>query len=148
MSIEPFEFEVFIADWQEDATRIRAIRTCVFIHEQKVPEQLEWDEHDAVCLHLLAITDSGKAIGTARLLDSGQIGRMAVLQPFRRAGVGKAMLRMLLDVAGRKQMKSVFLNSQSHATKFYQSFGFTETGEQFDEADIPHCRMIKSLPGD
>ena len=133
------------ADWQRNGDEIRVIRTAVFIKEQQVPPELEWDDEDAVCLHLLARNHDGLAIGTARLLNSGQIGRLAVLKPYRGIGAGRAMLEMMLDTAQARNFDRVFLNAQTHAVAFYHGFGFRESGTTFNEAGIPHIRMHKKL---
>ena len=138
-------YHIVIADWARDQDKIREIRTRVFIEEQQVPAKLEWDEEDEQCTHLLARTEADQAIGTARLLDTGQIGRLAVLKPYRGIGVGKAMLKKLLEVARDRNFNSVFLNSQTHAVDFYHGFGFNECGSSFNEAGISHCKMQKNI---
>ncbi|MCG8324000.1 MAG: GNAT family N-acetyltransferase, partial [Thiotrichales bacterium] len=75
-------YRIEIVDWDQHSDDIRAVRTSVFIEELGVPESLEWDDQDNLCLHLLARNNKGTIIGTARLLDSGQIGRLAVLKPY------------------------------------------------------------------
>ncbi|MGB5832596.1 MAG: GNAT family N-acetyltransferase, partial [Thiohalocapsa sp.] len=72
-------FTVRRADWRSDQDALRAVRRAVFVREQLVPEQLEWDGADGNAIHLVAESEHGAAIGTARLQASGQIGRMAVL---------------------------------------------------------------------
>ena len=71
---------VHIVSWEDEVLTLRAIRTEVFIHEQQVPESLEWDEFDAISMHVLARNFYGQPVGTARLLPNGHIGRMAVLK--------------------------------------------------------------------
>ncbi len=138
-------FHIREADWSREGDVIRSIRTEVFILEQQVPESLEWDAEDPVCLHILARTGADQAIGTARLLGTGQIGRLAVLKPHRGHGAGRAMLGRLMEIAERRQFKQVFLNAQTHAVAFYRAFGFRERGTVFNEAGIPHVRMEKKL---
>ena len=141
------DFHINIVDWQQHKSDLREIRTRVFIQEQQVPEELEWDEEDNSCLHILVLTTTGKAVATARLLANGQIGRMAVLQDYRHRGIGKRMLESLLQQAKRMDLDQVFLNAQIDAVDFYKPFGFTETGSRFNDAGIQHIRMIKSLYG-
>ena len=86
-----------IASWQDEAPILRTIRTAVFIHEQKIPEDLEWDEFDLISMHVLALNSDGQPIGTARLLPDGYIGRMAVLKDWRGKGLGSAMLLRILE---------------------------------------------------
>ncbi len=131
--------------WMDMEPHLRDIRTRVFIEEQNVPEELEWEDNDIDCVHLLVKKDN-KYIATARLLPNGQIGRMAVLRPYRKLGVGSMMLQKLLAIAAEKmQLHNVFLNAQINAMDFYSKFDFQEQGEIFDDAGIPHIRMKKSL---
>ena len=86
-------FHVRQVEWAQAQDTLRAIRDQVFIQEQGVPAELEWDGHDEGCLHLLATDAEGRPIGTVRMLPDGHIGRMAVLSPWRRRhGVGTALL--------------------------------------------------------
>ena len=137
-------FVITQVNWSDMTEHLRSIRTRVFIEEQNVPEELEWDNDDLSCIHLLATKDK-KHIATARLLKTGQIGRMAVLKPYRRCGIGSKMLKKLLSIAKGMGMEMVFLNAQIDAKGFYQNFGFKEIGDVFDDAGIPHIKMTKSL---
>ncbi len=128
--------------WQDMESHLRRIRTMVFIDEQNVPEEMEWDEYDEACTHVL-VEINGDYIATGRLLETGQIGRMAVLKPFRQMGVGSKVLRKLLSVANSMNMKTVFLNSQLDVIGFYKKFDFQEEGDIFDDAGIPHRKMKK-----
>lgn len=127
---------------------IAALRRRVFIEEQHVAEHEEWDEADASAIHITALHESDgntQLIGCARLLDEGQIGRMAVRLPWRGRGVGGALLLYTLGVARRQGMPSVFLNAQTHAIGFYQRFGFVTTSDEFLDAGIAHKRMERRL---
>lgn len=137
-------FKIEHVSWQRMEKHLRQIRMAVFIQEQNVPIELEWDKEDEHCLHLLVIYENDY-IATARLLDSGQIGRMAVLKAYRHKGVGSAMLEHLVEVAREKTMSSVYLNAQITAVDFYKKFGFVEQGELFNDAGIMHRRMRKEL---
>jgi predicted GNAT family N-acyltransferase len=138
------EFTIEQVKWQDAESYLRHIRTTVFIEEQQVPEELEWDEFDETCIHVICETNND-FIATARLLESGQIGRMAVLKEYRTKGVGSMMLEKILHIAELMKMKTVFLNSQIDAVDFYKKFGFVEEGGVFDDAGIPHRKMTKSL---
>lgn len=117
------------------------VREAVFMREQGVPAELEWDGRDAAALHALAAGPAGCAIGTARLLDDGHIGRMAVLAPWRRSGIGSAMLMRLLEAAGDRGLRVVHLHAQTHAVAFYERHGFERAGAEFLDAGIPHVAM-------
>lgn len=135
-------YRICIVNWQDEAVALRDIRTAVFIYEQQVPEDLEWDEFDPVSLHVLALNSNDQPIGTARLLPDGHIGRMAVLKEWRGKGVGSAMLQRILEESSHRGMQKAMLNAQIAAIKFYEKFGFQVSGEEFMEAGIPHIKMI------
>ncbi len=135
-------FTVRTASWSADGPTLRALRRAVFIVEQGVPEDMEWDEHDAVSLHALALDEHGVPVATGRLLPDGHVGRMAVLRERRRQGAGRAVLEFLLARARGRGMRSVRLHAQTHAIGFYARQGFIAEGEEFTEAGIPHRQMI------
>jgi predicted GNAT family N-acyltransferase len=137
-------FTVRRALWERDLPALRAVREAVFVHEQNVPPELEWDDIDAECTHVLAEA-KGDAIGTGRLLPDGHIGRMAVLAAWRGQGVGSAMLDALIAIAHQRRIRTVVLNAQTHARHFYERRGFRATGAAFMEAGIPHITMILEL---
>ena len=124
---------------------IKAVREQVFIQEQHVPEELEWDEHDAKAIHVVALDTNDQVIGTARLLNDGHIGRMAVLAAWRNNGIGSAMLEKLLLLAQQRKLSKVFLHAQTAAIGFYENHGFRTLGEEFMDAGIPHRYMEKDL---
>ena len=138
-------FRIRRADWNRDQAALRHVREIVFVHEQGVPLELEWDGIDPECQHVLAEDDRGTAIGTGRLLPNGHIGRMAVLQSWRNRGAGSALLCKLIAIAAERGMSEVALNAQTRALKFYERHGFAAEGEVFLDAGIPHQRMRKSL---
>ena len=126
--------------WDEARAQASPIRFAVFVDEQKVPLEMELDEHDAECLHVIA-SDGTKAVGTGRLLPDGHIGRMAVLKEARGQGVGAAMLKVLMDAARARGDKGVALSAQTHAVGFYRRYGFVEEGPEYLDAGIPHRSM-------
>ncbi|HEX4985772.1 MAG TPA: GNAT family N-acetyltransferase [Burkholderiales bacterium] len=132
------------AGWTGDNRLLRAIREEVFVREQGVPAELEWDEFDAVSQHVIAWAGSS-AVGTGRLLPDGHIGRMAVLAAWRGRGAGSALLMALMDLARAAGMRHVELNAQTRALGFYARHGFRAEGEEFDDAGIPHRRMWREL---
>jgi len=138
-------FRVRLADWTHDESKLRAIRYQVFVVEQQVPEDLEWDGIDAGCRHALAEDSVGNAIGCGRLLPDGHIGRMAVLRPWRGQGVGAALLERLVELARDDGHRRVVLNAQTHALPFYARQGFAPCGAEFEEAGIPHLAMERRL---
>jgi predicted GNAT family N-acyltransferase len=142
------QFSTRLCTWQEAEPSLRAIRTQVFIQEQKVPQALEWDGEDAHAQHALASALGNLHIGTARLLLQGNlahIGRMAVLAQWRGQGVGSALLELMLGAAQARGATAVFLNAQTSAVGFYARAGFVVEGEEFLDAGIPHLRMTRRL---
>ena len=135
--------KVRILDWHIAAPLARPIREAVFLREQGVPEDMEWDEFDAVSRHALAYEATGRAVATGRLLPDGHIGRMAVLRGFRRRGMGGAVLAALLEEARRLGYPELMLHAQTHAAPFYARFGFVPEGAEFMEAGIPHLLMVR-----
>ena len=135
------EFKVSEIPWDEGSRELAAIRRQVFVIEQNVPEDLEWDGIDPQCLHVVARDFDGRPIGTGRLLPDGHIGRMAVLALWRGKGVGGAMLQALTSMARRANHGEVVLNAQSYVMSFYERYGFRRQGEEFMEAGIPHHSM-------
>jgi predicted GNAT family N-acyltransferase len=141
---ETTAFTIRLAHWSKDQQLLRQVREQVFVQEQLVPMELEWDGLDDQALHLLALDARQRPIGVARLLPSGQIGRMAVLKPWRRRGVGSALLQRLLSEATKAAFPELFLHAQLTALPFYTRLGFRPVGEVFEEAGIPHRRMNRS----
>ena len=131
--------------WDKARADARPIRLTVFVEEQRVPVEIEWDDQDETSLHALAYTEDGKAIATGRLLPDGHIGRMAVLKEWRGKGVGGAILERLVTVARERGDKKIELFAQTHAIPFYHRYGFVENGEIFEEAGIPHQAMRRRL---
>lgn len=131
--------------WQEDETALRFIRETVFIREQHVPEEMEWDGEDPDSIHFLARDDNSDVLGCVRLTPSGQISRLSVLESCRNQGIGRALLEAVETEARARGMDEIFLHAQTHATRFYEAAGFTVTGGIFLEAGIPHRQMFKDL---
>ncbi len=139
-------FAIRLLSWSDALALARPVRERVFVEEQGVPRELEWDDWDARSEHAVAFDAQGGAIGTARLLPDGHVGRMAVLAPWRGKRVGSALLEALLERAKARGMPSVRLNAQIRAAGFYRRFGFAVTGPEFVEAGIPHVEMTLTLP--
>lgn len=130
--------------WSAAAGSLSEIRRRVFIEEQGVPEQLEWDGLDASAQHVLA-TIEAQPVASGRLLATGQIGRMAVLPEFRKQGIGGLVLARLLELAHAQGLGEVFLHAQLGAQLFYARRGFASEGEVFAEAGIPHITMRRRV---
>ncbi len=130
------QFRVRAADWNVDRAALRAVREQVFVREQAVPIELEWDEFDPLCQHVVAEA-AGQAIGTGRLLPD--------VESWRGQGVGSAILEALLRLARDSGIRRVRLNAQSRAVAFYRRQGFIAEGEEFIEVGIPHRSMWRDV---
>ena len=142
--------EIKIGGWAELGPDAALVRTEVFVQEQRIPLDMEWDEADHSALHALAYNGLGQPVATGRLLThtpgTGKIGRMAVKRLLRGSHLGRDILHALLDEARKRGDTEVVLHAQRSAEGFYQRLGFMPRGEPFDEVDIPHIEMVKALP--
>ena len=138
--IEPIDYHAGLAD-------LRAVRETVFVQEQNVPVEEEWDALDPQCVHVIARAADGTPIGTGRLTPERRIGRMAVLREWRNKGVGDALLQALITQARERGWREVALNSQVDAQRFYARHGFIPGGARFMEAGIEHQPMQRKFEG-
>ncbi len=130
--------------WLEAENFLRAVRTPVFIEEQNVAPDFEWDALDATAVHLLATLNS-EPIGCLRIINFHKIGRMAVLKAFRENGLGAALLQEAVNVCKAHGSKNVHLSAQTHAIEFYEKAGFKVTSEEYCDVHIPHVDMQLEL---
>ena len=141
--------DVRVGDWATLGAAAKAIRSEVFIVEQKIPIEVEWDEADAQCVHAVAFNRLGLPLATGRLLQPApqlaRIGRMASSQAVRGAGVGRAVLDALLQAARDRGDTEVVLHAQLSAAPFYSRAGFNARGAVFEEAGIAHIEMTRAL---
>jgi predicted GNAT family N-acyltransferase len=133
------------ATWQDDSDMIYSVRKIVFVEEQGISEELDFDGLDPDCWHVLAYASQSEPIGTARMQKDGHIGRIAVLEDWRRKGVGTRLLQSLLKMASEKGILEVYLHAQIRAAPFYEKLGFKKEGDIFIEADIQHQKMMKII---
>jgi predicted GNAT family N-acyltransferase len=135
--------------WDALGTDAQRIRTEVFVQEQRIPKELEWDAADATALHAVAYNRLGLAVATGRLLPHQpgvvKIGRMAVSRVLRGGQVGRQVLHALMDAAAQRGEREVMLHAQRSAEGFYRRLGFAQRGEPFEEAGIPHVEMFARL---
>ena len=136
-----------LVEGAEAITLTLPLRTKVFVEEQKVPPEMERDEHDERAVHALARA-GGRVLATGRLFEDGgvgRIGRMAVDREFRGRGLGREILLLLLREARRRGFRAIRLHAQCHAREFYAREGFRDCSEAFVEAGIDHVEMEKRL---
>ncbi len=143
--------EIRLGAWEQLGEAARQVRTEVFVQEQQIPLELEWDEDDATALHAVAYNRLGMPVATGRLLQHGpnvaKIGRMAVNRVLRGSGLGRDLLHALMDAARQRGDHRVVLHAQRSAEGFYRQLGFEGQGEPFEEAGIPHLEMCRTLTG-
>ena len=135
--------KVEIAKWIDDHTQLKNIREKVFIQEQKVTPELEWDGMDEKAIHFLVFNDKA-AIGCARAIvikDHMQLGRMAVLKEYRGQGIGGALIEKAMTIAKLNQLSAIYISAQCHAIDFYKKFGFEVKSDIYLDAEIPHRDM-------
>jgi len=135
---------VQIACWEEDELDLAKLRYEVFVEEQNVPFDLEVDGLDPDCKHVKATAD-GITVGTGRLLKNGSIGRMCVHRDYRQYGIGRLLLKNLIEQAESEGYPEISLNSQSYAIPFYQKNGFIVVSNEFMDAGIAHRRMVYEI---
>ncbi|QIQ05223.1 GNAT family N-acetyltransferase [Streptomyces liangshanensis] len=142
----------------EDREACFAVRKEVFVLEQGVPEDIEYDGRDDDAIQVLALRDDGVPLGTGRLLygpgaadrtggdlSVGALGRLAVKGAARGRGLGAALVRAIEDAARERGLTAVDLHAQTHALGFYERLGYEAYGPEFLDADIPHRSMRRTL---
>jgi len=141
--------DVQVGNWRALGESAQAVRTQVFVDEQRISADLEHDAADAQAVHAVAFNRLGVAVGTGRLVAGAggvaRIGRMASLQPVRGAGVARSVLNALMQAARELGLTQVVLHAQSSARGFYERAGFEANGEGFEEAGIAHVTMTRPL---
>jgi YbgC/YbaW family acyl-CoA thioester hydrolase len=141
--------EVTTGSWEALGEGAGELRRSVFIDEQRIPAELEWDEHDLTAVHAVARNRLGQVIGTGRLVSESpglaRIGRMAVHRAVRGGGHGEAVLRALEAAALARGDTEVMLHAQRSAERFYARLGYAPHGEPFEEAGIAHLEMRRAL---
>ncbi|WP_217210154.1 GNAT family N-acetyltransferase [Streptomyces sp. AC550_RSS872] len=151
-------YAVRVAEDPADREACFAVRKEVFVVEQGVPQEIEYDAYDADAVHVLAVREDGLPLGTGRLLygeaaaakadgdaSVGSLGRLAVTQAARGLGVGAALVRAIEDAARARGLTAVDLHAQTHALGFYERLGYVAYGPEFPDAGIPHRAMRRAL---
>ncbi len=141
--------QLHLGTWQDLQKLASPLRTEVFVDEQKVPAEMEWDEDDKTALHCVAVNRMGMPLATGRLLQHapgvGRIGRMAVKKQMRGSDLGRRVLGALMDAARERGDQQVLLHAQCSAEGFYRRSGFAPHGAVFEEAGIAHIEMVRDL---
>jgi predicted GNAT family N-acyltransferase len=141
--------QVHVGSWHDFQKHASPLRTEVFVHEQKVPAELEWDHADNTALHAVALNRMGMPLATGRLLQHApgvaRIGRMAVKKQMRGSDLGHRVLQALMNAAKDRGDTQVVLHAQCSAEGFYKRSGFRPHGAVFEEAGIAHIEMVREL---
>ena len=130
--------------WREVENYLREVRQVVFVEEQAVAPDFEWDDLDAGAIHILALSDN-QPIACLRIIDYHKIGRMAVLKEWRGMGLGSALLLEAVAVCKNYGSKSIHLSAQTHAIEFYRKAGLKVTSVEYCDVQIPHVDMQLDL---
>ncbi|MFD8598264.1 GNAT family N-acetyltransferase [Kitasatospora sp. NPDC059646] len=147
-----------LAESEDDLARVWAVRRAVFVEEQEIPAELEYDEYDPTSAHLLAVGEDGAPLGTARLISGPQalaltggvadrvlLGRLAVVPAARGTGLGARLVRAVEDLGRERGAKELELHAQVHALGFYERLGYAAEGPEYEDAGIPHRTMTRVL---
>ncbi|GAA3396641.1 GNAT family N-acetyltransferase [Streptomyces roseoviridis] len=151
-------YEVREARTGDDREACFAVRRAVFVEEQGVPQEIEYDPYDETAVHVLAVRADGVPLGTGRLLygadavgktgadaSVGSLGRLAVTRAARGLGVGAALVRAIEDAARARGLAAVDLHAQTQALGFYERLGYEAYGPEFKDAGMPHRAMRRAL---
>ncbi|MEJ5205845.1 GNAT family N-acetyltransferase [Acinetobacter junii] len=133
-------YRVQSGHWDKLEQDAKFIRKQVFIIEQNIPEEEEWDDQDMISDHFV-VYDQDQPIATARLLQNNSVGRVAVLKAYRGQGIGSMIMLEIIRQAHQQDRKFLHLSSQVHAISFYEKLGFSIQGDAYDECGIPHIKM-------
>lgn len=144
------DIQLVVGDWASLGLDAARVRDAVFVREQQIPADVEWDDADHDAVHVVAYREHGDvrtAIGTGRLLSTGYIGRLAVVKEARAAGVGARLLAVLVARAFARGDPLVRLYARLEAVPFYLRCGFERVGDEFVEAGIGHVEMARAAAG-
>jgi predicted GNAT family N-acyltransferase len=130
--------------WDDAHSELRLIRLKVFIEEQQIPEELEWDSGDQIAIHFLG-KEGNRPVACARLFKDGKLGRLAVLKDCRGNGWGRRILQAAEQYLLDQKKSKLYLDSQANSYQFYFKNGYRPTDNMCWDAGIPHVQMEKLL---
>lgn len=137
-------YKIIEGGWEQLEKDAKYIREQVFIQEQGIKPEDEWDDFDATAVHFI-VYDKEQPIATARLLPLHSVGRVAVLMPYRKQGIGKILMQHIIDYARNQKLPYLKLSAQTYVTAFYDALGFKVQGEVYQDCGIPHIDMVLAL---
>ena len=140
---------VELGRWRALGEDARMLRLEVFVNEQGIAPELEWDTADETAVHAVVKNRLGLVVATGRLLQQApgvrRIGRMAVHRMLRGASLGRGLLQVLMSVAIESGDREVLVHATRSAEGFYRRLGFVASGKSFEEAGSTHLEMRHSL---
>jgi predicted GNAT family N-acyltransferase len=134
---------------EQDLEKAKTMRVKIFVEEQGVPIEDEFDQFDVLgdaCQHILVFHE-GEPVGTGRLRFVGEYGkleRICITKEYRKYGLGRVIIESLEEIARQAGTTRYKLHAQVQASGFYKKLGYTETSDIFDEDGIPHVIMEKT----
>ena len=138
-------YSIISTDWKSHHNALRKIRDQVFIREQNVPIEDEWDDQDETATHFLVVNAAGDGIGCARVLieeNRFHIGRVAILSEYRKLEIGRQLMQYVLSWCRQQNPEfDVYLHAQTTRISFYEHLGFIAHGDVFMDAGIEHVEM-------
>ncbi|EXB95662.1 TPA: GNAT family N-acetyltransferase [Acinetobacter baumannii] len=137
-------YKVIAGSWTQFEEDAKYIREQVFIQEQGIAPEDEWDDFDSTAMHFM-VYDKEQPIATARLLPQHSVGRVAVLMPYRKQGIGKILMQHIIEYARQHKLPYLKLSAQTYVTAFYEALGFKVQGEVYQDCGIPHIDMALAL---
>ncbi|KAB7672587.1 GNAT family N-acetyltransferase [Bacillus sp. B1-b2] len=135
---------------EEELQKAFQIRKEIFVVEQGVPLEDEFDEFDTLngaCEHILVFHE-GNPVGTGRIRIVEMVGkleRICILEPYRKFGLGSVIIATLEELAGKRGISKVKLHGQTQAQGFYKRLGYQSSSSEFIEDGIPHVLMTKDI---
>ncbi len=133
-----------LVETDQELNEVHSIRNTVFIKEQNVPPEIEWNDYEDSAIHYICKLDD-KTVGTGRIVFFGleaKIERVAVLKQYRNSGIGTYIMEFLINECKKRNATTIFAHVQMQAYGFYKKLGFQEFGDIFFEADIEHLKMF------
>jgi predicted GNAT family N-acyltransferase len=135
-------YSVCRVNWEQAAPLLRNLREKVFICEWRIPKKVEFDRKDRQAFHMLVCDDiSQEPVATGRILPTGEISRIAVLNSYRKDEIVELVLSGLIEIAKELELKEVFINSPLENVHYFSQNSFQTAGAVYMEAGMPRQKM-------
>lgn len=146
-----FEIKKFNDLTVNEMYEIAKSRFEVFVCEQKIVEEQDFDDKDKVCHHIM-LKENERVVAYCRIVPKGigydyiSVGRVLILSSHRRKGIAQEMMKVALEfIKNKLDEKTVVLSAQLYAKGLYESVGFKVISDVYDEVNIPHVKMKVEL---